>query len=114
MLITQEQHTEFQHGVVHQVAQRLGLSDPHIYSMDSLLGRIESHDLSAYQAIMQFKNTYREWFERSLDLEQTVTAGRDAEADRFRVQVRELRLQRDHQRRLLANYLDAHFPLHTS
>jgi hypothetical protein len=61
---------------------------------------------------MQFKNTYREWFETSADLEKAVTSGRTDEATRIRDCVRELRLRRDHQRKLLVGYLDANFPLH--
>lgn len=112
MLISQEQHEDYQLGVTKQVATRLGIMDPSIYPENELLEKMTGNP-NVYLALTQFKNTYRDWYKKSVELEKAAEAGR-AEATAIREQVRELRLRRDHQRKLLVAYLDAHYPLHTS
>ena len=114
MLISQSEHDHFQRGVTNQVATRLGIPEPQLYPESRLLELIAGlPDHNTYQATLRFKNTYREWYNRSVDLERAVAAG-SLDVVSIRDQVRELRIQRDHHRKLLSGYLDEFYPSHTS
>jgi hypothetical protein len=113
MLISQLQHDAFQLGVTNQVATRLGIADPEIHPENELLELMSRRDADVYLATIQFKNTYREWYRASVELEQAVEGNR-ADAEAIRDRVRDLRTRRDHQRKLVVGQLDAHYPLHSS
>jgi hypothetical protein len=113
MLISPEQHADYQQRVVQQLAGRLGLSWSQFDSVDKLLGMIEQKDLIAFHAITQFKNAYREWFEACAMLESAVSAGHQEETETMFDKFRDLRTRRDYQLKLLVGYLDKTYPSHS-
>jgi hypothetical protein len=113
MLISPEQHADYQQRVVQQIAGRLGLTWSQFDSVDEILGKIEYKDINAFHAITQFKNTCREWFETCALWERAVAAGHQEEAESIRDTIRELRARRIYHRDLPVGYLDRTYPSHS-
>ena len=112
MWITPEEHAQYQRSVVCQVAGRLGLTEPNLYTDSDLLFRIEAIDYEVLLAMQQFRTTYRTWYAKAQEVERLVNENKDATV--ARIEVTELRKRRDHERNLLVRLLDLRYPAHSS
>jgi len=106
MELTRADFEDFMRRVPVEVADQIGATD---LASDPRTA-IERKDTMALRVMAQFPETYRRWYEKSLELEQAAAVGKNL--DQLRQEVVGLITERDITRDALVRYLDHVAPRH--